>query len=63
MPPLWTAAPLTFAVKPDGVYVNSAKVITPDIATGNGVVHVIDSVLLPAASATEAVTPTVAERR
>ncbi len=52
--------PLTFSVKPDGVYVDSAKVITPDIETGNGVVHVIDSVLLPAAMATEAVTPTEA---
>ena len=54
-------SPLTFAVKPDGVYVNSAKVITPDIATGNGVVHFIDGVLLPAAaSVIEAVTPTEA---
>jgi uncharacterized surface protein with fasciclin (FAS1) repeats len=30
-----------------GVKVNDAKVITPDIKTSNGVIHVIDTVLLP----------------
>jgi uncharacterized surface protein with fasciclin (FAS1) repeats len=30
-----------------GVRVNEAKVITPDIKTSNGVIHVIDTVLLP----------------
>ena len=31
----------------DGIYVNEAKVIAADIKTGNGVIHVIDTVLLP----------------
>jgi uncharacterized surface protein with fasciclin (FAS1) repeats len=31
----------------DGIKVNDAKVITPDILTDNGVIHVIDSVLIP----------------
>ena len=33
-----------------GVTVNSAKVTTADISTKNGVIHVIDSVLLPPAA-------------
>ena len=31
----------------DGVMVNNAHVVTPDITTDNGVIHVIDAVLLP----------------
>jgi uncharacterized surface protein with fasciclin (FAS1) repeats len=31
----------------DGVMINGAKVTTADIVTSNGVIHVIDSVLLP----------------
>ena len=31
----------------DGVTVNGAKVVTADIACTNGVIHVIDAVLLP----------------
>jgi uncharacterized surface protein with fasciclin (FAS1) repeats len=31
----------------DGVKVNNAKVVKADIVTTNGVIHVIDSVLLP----------------
>ena len=31
----------------DGVMIDSAKVITADIMTSNGVIHVIDSVILP----------------
>ena len=30
-----------------GVTINGAKVVTPDIACTNGVIHVIDTVLLP----------------
>ena len=30
-----------------GVHINDAKVIKADILTANGVIHVIDSVLLP----------------
>jgi uncharacterized surface protein with fasciclin (FAS1) repeats len=29
------------------VKVNSAKVVTPDVETDNGVIHIIDAVLLP----------------
>jgi uncharacterized surface protein with fasciclin (FAS1) repeats len=47
---------LTFSIKDGQVYVNDAKVVTPDIATSNGVIHVIDSVLLPP-DATPASTP------
>ena len=31
----------------DGVTVDGAKVVTADIACSNGVIHVIDAVLLP----------------
>lgn len=31
----------------DGVRINDAKVVTPNIETTNGVIHVIDSVILP----------------
>lgn len=39
-------AELTFDLK-DGVKVNGAKVVTADIVCDNGVIHVIDAVLLP----------------
>lgn len=38
---------LTFSTT-GGVMVNDAKVITPDVPASNGVIHVIDKVLLPA---------------
>ena len=31
----------------NGVTVNGAKVVTADIETSNGVIHVIDAVILP----------------
>lgn len=31
----------------NGVKVNDSKVVTPDVAADNGVIHIIDSVLLP----------------
>ena len=34
--------------KTGGVMANEAKIVTPDIAADNGVIHVIDKVLLPA---------------
>jgi uncharacterized surface protein with fasciclin (FAS1) repeats len=38
---------LTVTAKNDGVMVNDARVIKTDIAASNGVIHVVDSVLLP----------------
>jgi uncharacterized surface protein with fasciclin (FAS1) repeats len=39
---------ITIAVKDGAVYLNgTVKVVTTDIATSNGVIHVIDAVLLP----------------
>ena len=40
---------LTFTVTTDGVKVNDANVVTADVAALNGVVHVIDKVLMPPA--------------
>ena len=42
---------LTINVTKDAVYVNNAKVVITDIKTDNGVIHVIDAVLLPPAPA------------
>ena len=38
--------PLSFTVD-GGVMVNDANVVTPDVNTSNGIIHVIDKVLLP----------------
>lgn len=40
-------AEVTIGVTKNGVTVNDAKVITADVVASNGVVHVIDKVLLP----------------
>jgi uncharacterized surface protein with fasciclin (FAS1) repeats len=45
-------APFTISVEDGGVFItdgagNTAEVVTTDITTSNGVIHVIDSVLLP----------------
>lgn len=40
---------LTVTITEAGVFVNGVKVSTADIAAGNGVVHVLDGVLLPPA--------------
>jgi len=40
---------LTFTVNADGVLVNDAKVVTADVIASNGVIHVIDKVLMPPA--------------
>src|SRR6187549_598139 len=43
-------SPIAIAVKDGTVYLNdSAKVVTPDVMASNGVIHVIDSVILPPA--------------
>ena len=46
------ALPLSFTVG-DGVMVNDANVVTADVATSNGVIHVIDKVLTPTATPTD----------
>ncbi len=38
---------LSVVVGNDGVTVNNAKVVTTDVAASNGVIHVIDTVVLP----------------
>lgn len=40
-------APLKVVASPSGVTVNNARVIKTDIAATNGVIHVIDTVVLP----------------
>ena len=40
--------PLTITIDGDTVMINGAVVTTTDIETSNGVIHVIDSVLIPA---------------
>ncbi len=40
---------ITVELSPDGVFINDALVTVADIVTDNGVVHVIDAVLLPPA--------------
>jgi uncharacterized surface protein with fasciclin (FAS1) repeats len=39
---------LYFAVSEDGVSVNGANIVATDVLASNGVIHVIDAVLLPA---------------
>jgi uncharacterized surface protein with fasciclin (FAS1) repeats len=41
------SAPIAIAVIDGTVMINNAKVVTADVAADNGVIHVIDTVLLP----------------
>lgn len=41
--------PIELRIEEDKVFVNSAEVVTPDIAASNGVIHAIDTVLMPPA--------------
>jgi uncharacterized surface protein with fasciclin (FAS1) repeats len=43
--------PLDIQVRDGKVWVNGAQVVTADVAASNGVIHVIDTVLLPASPA------------
>ena len=44
-------SPIAIAVKDGTVYLNdSAQVVTPDVMASNGVIHVIDKVILPPAN-------------
>ncbi|BCX02225.1 MAG: hypothetical protein KatS3mg053_0163 [Candidatus Roseilinea sp.] len=44
---------ITIKTDAGGVMINDAKVITADVATRNGIIHIIDSVILPPSMATE----------
>ena len=54
---------VTVKVDMGNVYINDAKVIITDIETSNGVIHVIDSVLLPTADKADIVDTAVADGR
>ena len=49
-PPTLEGQPLTVKVSHGTVHVNNAKVIKTDIKADNGIIHVIDTVLLPPAA-------------
>jgi transforming growth factor-beta-induced protein len=57
-------SPVTFTAGADGVMINDANIVTTDIVASNGVIHVIDAVILPPAEgemgAGEAMTETEA---
>ena len=44
---------ITVTINADGVFVNNAKVTVADVLADNGVVHVIDAVLLPPSATNE----------
>ncbi len=50
-------SPVTFTVADGEVKINDATIIATDIETSNGVIHVIDSVILPPAGASAAPAP------
>jgi uncharacterized surface protein with fasciclin (FAS1) repeats len=48
---------VTFSVGDDGVKINDANIVTTDIEASNGVIHVIDQVILPLADSETAAAP------
>jgi uncharacterized surface protein with fasciclin (FAS1) repeats len=50
MPKTVNGQPLDITVRDGKVYVNGAQVVTADLPASNGVIHVIDTVLLPASA-------------
>ncbi len=50
-------SPVTFTVADGSVKINDANITATDIETSNGVIHVIDSVILPPADAPAAAAP------
>lgn len=46
--------PLAILVRDGKVYVNNARVVTADVAASNGLIHVIDTVLIPRPASTPA---------
>ena len=51
MPTTVNGQPLDIVVRDGSVYVNGARVVSADIAASNGVIHVIDTVLMPTPAA------------
>ena len=49
--------PVTFSIKDGKPYINGAQIVTTDIPTSNGVIHVIDNVILPPADEAAAAAP------
>ena len=47
---------ITVTIDNNGVFINDAQVTVADIVTDNGVVHVIDAVLIPIVSSTQEIT-------
>ncbi len=54
---------IAFKVDMGNAYANDAKIIITDIETSNGIIHVIDSVLLPPAKMSDIVDTAVADGR
>jgi transforming growth factor-beta-induced protein len=54
---------IAFKVDMGNAYANEAKIIITDIETSNGIIHVIDSVLLPPAKMSDIVDTAVADGR
>ena len=50
-----------FTVQDGKVMINDANIVATDIAASNGVIHVIDSVILPPAEEAAAAAPAAAE--
>ena len=46
--------PLDIVVNAGKVYVNGVQVVTADVQASNGVIHIVDAVLLPKAAPTPA---------
>jgi uncharacterized surface protein with fasciclin (FAS1) repeats len=44
-------ASITLSLKDGSLYINDAKVVKADVLASNGVIHVIDTVLIPPAAA------------
>lgn len=45
--PTVNGAPVTFTANEDGVFINDAQIILTNVDAANGVIHVIDAVILP----------------
>lgn len=43
-------AEVSFEVNKEGVFINDSKILAPNLPASNGVIHVIDTVLLPPAA-------------